>query len=148
MTLNMLNIAKTTFHRKTLTPNATNFAYIFHKVVYIILHLRHLIPRVNKIHKNTTQYKQFHNSMIDLVKVNNILLSFNTYLTEFCICHIVFHCNRTVRSQPRESIGTLNRPCWKNKSSTNSGTFFVECNISKFLWAQLLTLHITFLIFQ
>jgi hypothetical protein len=41
--------------------------YILYKVVYIILHLRHLIPRVNKINKNTTHYKQFHNSIIDLV---------------------------------------------------------------------------------
>jgi hypothetical protein len=49
------------------TPNATIRTYILHQVEYIILHQRHLLPRVNKMNNNTTQSKLFHNFIIDPV---------------------------------------------------------------------------------
>jgi hypothetical protein len=49
------------------TPNATIRTCMLHQVEYIILHQRHLVPRVNKMNKNTTQSKHFHNFIINPV---------------------------------------------------------------------------------
>ena len=70
------DVVNTNLNNLNRTPSPTIRTYILHKVVYIILHLRHLIPRVNKMNKNTTQCEHSNNIHCTL-KVNNILLIFS-----------------------------------------------------------------------
>ena len=70
------DVVNTNINNLNRTPSPTIRTYILHQVVYIILHLRHLIPRVNKVNKNTTQYEHSNNRYCTL-KVNNIILIFS-----------------------------------------------------------------------
>ena len=54
---------KTNLSNPNRTPNATIRTYLLPQVEYIILHRSHIIPRVNKMNKNT---EQFHNSIMTL----------------------------------------------------------------------------------